>query len=99
MRVPQDLTVASFFEVSSLIDDSRLVGTPLIVATQPAYQIGRLGIRRLLERIAGQHGAAEDILLPVDVADRAGYAVPLVSLSGDPILAAWPGRLAFQAQE
>jgi LacI family transcriptional regulator len=76
MRVPHDLTVAAFFEVSSLIDDSRLVGTPLIVATQPAYQIGRLGIRRLLERIAGQHGAAEDILLPVNVADRAGYTVP-----------------------
>ncbi len=78
MRVPHDLTVAAFFELSSLIDDSRLVGTPLIVATQPAYQIGRLGIRRLLERIAGQHGAAEDILLPVDVTDRAGYPVPLM---------------------
>ena len=82
MRVPQDLTIAAFFEISSLIDDSRLVATPLIVATQPAYQIGRLGIRRLLERIAGQHGAAEDILLSVDVADRAGYSVPLVSSVG-----------------
>ncbi|HEY8599944.1 MAG TPA: LacI family DNA-binding transcriptional regulator [Thermomicrobiales bacterium] len=78
-RVPEDLTVATFFELSSLIDDSRLVGTPLIVATQPAYQIGRLGIRRLLERIAGQHGAAEDILLAVDVVDRAGYATLPIS--------------------
>ena len=78
LRVPDDLIVAAFFEVSSLIDDSRLVGTPLVVATQPAYQIGRLGIRRLLERIAGQHGMAEDILLSVNVADRAGYEVPLI---------------------
>jgi DNA-binding LacI/PurR family transcriptional regulator len=76
---PDDIAVATFFEISSLIDDSRLVRTPLIVATQPAYNIGRLGISRLLGRIAGQQGTAEDLLLPVDVADRVGFPVPAVS--------------------
>ena len=74
VRVPDDIAVATFFEVSSLIDDSRLLQTPLIVATQPAQQIGGLGIRRLLERIAGGHGAAEDLLLPVEIAHRVGWA-------------------------
>jgi LacI family transcriptional regulator len=75
VRVPDDLAVATFFEISGLIDDSRLLRTPLIVATQPARQIGGLGIGRLLERIAGGHGAAEDLLLPVAIADRAGWAM------------------------
>jgi len=75
VRAPDDIAVATFFEISSLIDDSRLMRTPLIVATQPAQSIGRLGIRRLLERVAGGAGAAEDILLPVEIADRAGWAM------------------------
>lgn len=77
VRVPGDLTVATFFEISSLIDDSRLVRTPLLVATQPAYNIGRLGIRRLLERIGGAHSVAEDILLPVTIVERAGEPAAL----------------------
>jgi len=72
VRVPEDIALATFFEVSTLIDDSRLVRSPLLIATQPAYEIGRLGIRRLLERIGGAHTAAEDLLLPVVIADRAG---------------------------
>jgi LacI family transcriptional regulator len=72
VRAPDDIAVATFFEISSLIDDSRLLRTPLIIATQPAQDIGHLGIRRLLERIAGGLGAAEDILLPVEIADRVG---------------------------
>jgi len=73
LRAPDDIAVATFFEISSLIDDSRLLRTSLIVATQPAQRIGGLGIKRLLERIAGGHGAAEDILLPVEIAERAGW--------------------------
>jgi LacI family transcriptional regulator len=75
VRAPDDIAVATFFEISSLIDDSRLMRTPLIIATQPAQDIGHLGIRRLLERVAGRHGAAEDILLPVEIATRAGWAM------------------------
>ncbi len=75
VRAPADIAVATFFEISSLIDDSRLMRTPLIVATQPAQSIGSLGIRRLLERIVGKHDAAEDILLPVEIADRVGWAM------------------------
>jgi LacI family transcriptional regulator len=73
LRVPEDLQIATFFEISSLIDDTRLIRTPLTIATQQSYEIGRLGIRRLLERIAGKHDAAEDILLPVEIAVRAGW--------------------------
>lgn len=75
VRAPDDIAVATFFEISSLIDDARLLQTPLIIATQPAQNIGHLGISRLLERVAGRHEAAEDILLPVAIATRAGWAM------------------------
>jgi LacI family transcriptional regulator len=75
VRVPEEIAVATFFETSSLIDDSRLMRTSLIVATQPAQEIGALGIARLLERIAGKHGEAEDILLPVRIEERIGWAM------------------------
>lgn len=64
VRVPEDMAVATFFEHSTLVDDSRLARTPLTIATQPAYEIGRLGIRRLLDRIAGDQRAVEDLTLP-----------------------------------
>jgi len=75
VRAPDDIAVATFFEISSLIDDSHLMRTSLIVATQPAQSIGRLGIRRLLERVTGGHGSAEDILQPVEIAERAGWVM------------------------
>lgn len=74
VRVPEDLEIATFFEISSLVDDTRLIRTPLTIALQRSYDIGRLGIRRLLERIAGKHDAAEDLLLPVEIAVRAGWS-------------------------
>lgn len=80
IRVPEDVELATFFEISSLIDDSRLVQSPLLIATQPAYTIGQLGIRRLVERIGGRHGEAEDLLLPVEITRRPGRAdAPLVA--------------------
>lgn len=75
VRVPDNIALATFFEISTLIDDSRLIRSPLLVATQPAYEIGRLGIRRLIERIGGAHDTAEDLLLPVAIAARAGQPV------------------------
>lgn len=76
VRVSDDIALATFFEISTMIDDSQLIRSPLLVATQPAYEIGRLGIRRLLERGGALNGvAAEDILLPVTIAARTGRPV------------------------
>lgn len=79
VRVPDDLAVATFFEHSTLIDDSRLARTPLTIATQPAYDIGRLGIRRLLTRITGDQREVEDLTLPNLITDHPAEAADLTN--------------------
>jgi DNA-binding LacI/PurR family transcriptional regulator len=39
----------------------------ITTATQPAYDMGRLSVRRLFERICGQAIPIEDILLPTRI--------------------------------
>lgn len=60
LHVPGDIKVATFYDIAALDAYS----PALITAVQPAYQLGRLGARRLLERIAGLDTPPADILLP-----------------------------------
>jgi LacI family transcriptional regulator len=66
VRVPDDLAVATFYDIAALDAYS----PALITAVQPAYDIGRLGARRLLERIGGLAAPPEDMLLPNTIAHR-----------------------------
>ncbi len=59
-RMPEDIGVASFYDVPALDDYSPFMTT----AIQPAYEIGRLGVSRLLDRIAGNDDAQREIILP-----------------------------------
>jgi len=60
LRLQHDIAVASFYDIPALDDYS-----PFITAViQPAYDIGRLGVRRLLGRIARKHDGMEEIILP-----------------------------------
>ncbi len=60
LRLPEDIAVASFHDIPALDDYSPSMTTLI----QPAYEIGRRGMRRLLERMAGNHAGAEEIILP-----------------------------------
>jgi LacI family transcriptional regulator len=60
MRVPQDVAVASFYDISALDNFSPF----MITAIQPAYDMGRRGIRRLFARIADPALATEELVLP-----------------------------------
>lgn len=64
LRVPDDISVASFYDIAALDAYS----PALIAAVQPAYDLGRLGARRLLDRIEGLDVPPADILLPVKIA-------------------------------
>lgn len=58
--LPDDIAVASFYDIPALDDYSPFMTTVI----QPAYDIGRLGVRRLLGRIAGMYNKPEEIILP-----------------------------------
>ena len=60
LRLPEDIAVALFHDIPALDDYSPFMTTVI----QPAYEIGRLGARRLLGRIAGKHNTTEEIILP-----------------------------------
>ena len=70
LRVPADIQVATFYDIAAL--DAY---TPaLITATQPAYEIGRLGARRLFARIGGLTAPPVDIVLPNTITVRPAAA-------------------------
>ncbi|MDP9469359.1 MAG: LacI family transcriptional regulator [Chloroflexota bacterium] len=58
LRVPADIAVAAFYDISALDDYSPL----MVTAIQPAYEIGRIGARRLLRRGAENDGPVEVVL-------------------------------------
>ncbi len=60
LRVPEDIVVATFYDITALDAYS----PSLITAVQPAYEIGRRGAQRLFERIAGLTAPPADIILP-----------------------------------
>lgn len=66
LRVPENIAVAAFYDITALDEYSPLMTT----VRQPAYEIGQLGVRRLLERVAGQHLPIEDIVLPNQITVR-----------------------------
>lgn len=67
LRVPRDMAVAAFYDIAALDDYAPLMTT----AVQPAYDIGRLGARLLLARIAGKSAPGEEHLLPNRITVRA----------------------------
>jgi LacI family transcriptional regulator len=60
LRLPDDIAVASFHDIPALDDYSPFMTTLI----QPAYEIGRRGVRRLLDRMAGKYAGTEEIILP-----------------------------------
>jgi hypothetical protein len=57
----------------------------LITAVQPAYDLGRLGARRLIARIAGLDAPPADILLPTKI------RIPPLAATGEPLVASVAG--------
>ncbi len=66
VRVPEDMALVSFDDIAGVSSYFPF----LTVVTQPAYEMGRLGTRRLLERIAGRRTTAEDLVLPTGLVVR-----------------------------
>lgn len=60
LRIPRDISVAAFHDIS-LLDG---YAPRMTTAVQPAYDIGRLGARRLLERTNVPRTTTEEIVLP-----------------------------------
>lgn len=67
VRVPEDIAVISFDDIPG----ANSYYPFLTAVTQPAYEIGRLGTRRVLKRIAGDRSPAQDVELPTDLIVRA----------------------------
>ena len=66
VRVPDDISVACFEDV-----DSDAAPEPFMtIVRQPAYDIGRVATRRLLERIGGFDGGPRSDVLPVELVVR-----------------------------
>ena len=78
VRVPEEMTVATFYDIAAL--DAYSPG--LITAVQPAYEIGRLGARRLLQRIGGLTGPPDDLLLPNTITRRVPHRPGAVAAAG-----------------
>lgn len=60
LRVPEDVAIAAFHDSADLDEYSPFMTSVI----QPAYDIGRIGTRRLFERVAGQHTRFEEFILP-----------------------------------
>jgi LacI family transcriptional regulator len=70
-RIPEDVAIAAYYDIATLdVYSSALdVYSPYITtATQPAYDMGRLSVRRLFERIFGAAESVEDLILPTRIA-------------------------------
>jgi LacI family transcriptional regulator len=66
-RVPQDVALAGFDDLPSLI-----VNPFLTVAAQPAYQMGQQAAQLLLARLSGQAPQEfQEIVLPAEIIERA----------------------------
>lgn len=54
------IAIAAFYDLAAL----SAYAPPMIAAIQPAYEIGRFGVRRLLDRLMGKPVEGREILLP-----------------------------------
>lgn len=59
VRVPEDIAVAAFHDMNALDD----YAPNMITAVQPSYEIGRIGVRRLLEERTEELRAPQEIIL------------------------------------
>lgn len=59
VRVPEDIAVAAFHDMNALDD----YAPKMITAVQPSYDIGRIGVRRLLEDRTEEQQAPREIIL------------------------------------
>jgi LacI family transcriptional regulator len=69
-RIPEEIAIAAYYDIATLdIYSSALdVYSPVITtAIQPAYDMGRLSVRRLFERIGGMAGPSDDLILPTRI--------------------------------
>ncbi|MDR2374106.1 MAG: LacI family transcriptional regulator [Bifidobacteriaceae bacterium] len=70
VKAPDDVLLAAFDEVPW----SDLLATPVTTIGQPAYEIGQMAAKLLLERINGFNGPARRIVLPPNLTPRASSA-------------------------
>ncbi len=69
-RIPDDIAIAAYYDIATVDTYSSAldVYAPYITtATQPAYDMGRLSVRRLFDRISGLAAPVEDLLLPTRI--------------------------------
>jgi LacI family transcriptional regulator len=67
ISVPEDMSVVGFDDLPAAI----VVDPFLTVAVQPAYEMGNLATRRLLQRLDGQiSDGIQEIVLPVSIIER-----------------------------
>lgn len=69
-HIPDTVAIAAYYDIATLdtYSSSLDVYAPYITtATQPAYEMGRLSVRRLFERICGKDNPIEDVLLPTRI--------------------------------
>ena len=67
VAVPEEMSVVGFDDLPAAI----VVDPFLTVAVQPAYEMGNLATRRLLERLDGQiSDGIQEIVLPVSIIER-----------------------------
>jgi len=59
-RVPDDLAIATYYDSAALDDFSQY----MTAVIQPAYEIGKLSVQCLFDRIAGSTAPIQDIVLP-----------------------------------
>ncbi|MFO7633562.1 MAG: LacI family DNA-binding transcriptional regulator [Caldilinea sp.] len=76
LRTPEDISVVVFDD----LPDPYVLEPMLTVVAQPAYELGQVAARRLLERIAQpEQCAACDMILPVRMIVRRSTSAPIVN--------------------
>lgn len=76
-REPGKLAIAAFYDPAALSD----YAPPMIAAIQPTYEIGRLGARRLFDRLADAPVEGRDIILANRIVIVRGPGTPVVDLA------------------
>lgn len=76
VRVPEDIAIAAFHDMNALDD----YAPKMITAVQPSYDIGRIGVRRLLEYRTEEQEAPREIILQ--------NTIKVLGVEAEPALAA-----------
>jgi LacI family transcriptional regulator len=78
-REPGKIAIAAFYDPAALND----YAPPMIAAIQPAYEIGRFGARRLLDRLAGAPVESRDTILANRIVIVRGADAPVVEIQSE----------------